>query len=91
MTKAEMLNELKESTELDKKTCSLLLDALHEEIVKVLSKGGRFTQNGFGTFSTSITPEREGRNPATGARMRFPKKRKIKFKAANSLKENINE
>lgn len=86
-----MIAELIDSTDLDKKTCTTLVDTLQDEIVNILSKGGRFTQNGFGTFSTAISPEREGRNPATGQRMRFPKKRKIKFKASNSLKDNMNE
>lgn len=40
---------------------------------------------GFGTFSTKMTSERQGRNPATGESITIPSRLAVRFKASKSL------
>ena len=40
---------------------------------------------GFGTFNTKVTPERQGRNPATGESITIPSRLAVRFKASKSL------
>lgn len=40
---------------------------------------------GFGTFNTKVTPERSGRNPATGESITIPSRLAVRFKASKSL------
>lgn len=40
---------------------------------------------GFGTFNTKVTPERPGRNPATGEAITIPSRLAVRFKASKSL------
>lgn len=76
---------------LSKKKCNETLNAMLEEIVLALESGNRFVQPGFGSFKTAETKERIGRNPATGKKMLYPKKIRLKFKASEKLKDEINE
>lgn len=74
-----------------KKQCNETLNAMLEEIVSSLEAGDKFTQPGFGSFKPVETKERIGRNPATGKKMLYPKKIKMKFKASDAFKDDINE
>ena len=40
---------------------------------------------GFGAFSTKMTQERQGRNPATGEAITIPSRLAVRFKASKSL------
>lgn len=40
---------------------------------------------GFGSFSTKMTNERQGRNPATGETITIPSRLAVRFKASKSL------
>ena len=45
---------------------------------------------GFGNFSVSSRPEREGRNPQTGANITIKASSNVSFKAASGLKDSLN-
>ena len=91
MTKHELVSEMSESLGITKKKCAETLNVMIEEIVSTLETGGKFVQPGFGTFKTADSKERVGRNLATGQKMLYPKKRKLRFKASDILKDEINE
>lgn len=91
MTKQELVSEMATELGLSKKKCNETLNAMLEEIVLALEAGNRFVQPGFGSFKTVETKERIGRNPATGKKMLYPKKIRLKFKASEKLKDEINE
>lgn len=46
---------------------------------------------GFGKFKTKDTPEREARNPATGATIKVAAARKLTFAPAKALKDVLNK
>lgn len=91
MTKQELVSEMATELGLSKKKCNETLNAMLEEIVLALESGNRFVQPGFGSFKTAETKERIGRNPATRKKMLYPKKIRLKFKASEKLKDEINE
>lgn len=91
MTKQELVGEMSENLEISKKKCNETLNVMIEEIVSTLENGGKFIQKGFGTFKTQESNERIGYNPQTGQKMLYPKKIKVKFKASDKLKDEINE
>jgi len=63
------------------------LDSFLNNVEKTLKKGGKVTLIGFGTFSTQTRKAREGRNPATGAKIKIPAKTVVKFKPGAKLQK----
>jgi len=45
---------------------------------------------GFGTFSVAERSAREGRNPATGKKIKIPARKAVKFKAGTKFTDSIN-
>ena len=66
------------------------LDAMMKSITGELMTGGRVSLVGFGSFSVSQRAARDGRNPQTGATIKIPARKVIKFKAGSELKEAVN-
>ncbi len=58
-------------------------------IAESLAKGETVKIKDFGVFEVCTKPEREGRNPKTGERMRIPETRYVKFKPSKDLKEKV--
>nr|MBP7571580.1 HU family DNA-binding protein [Acidobacteriota bacterium] len=44
---------------------------------------------GFGTFKTAVRKARTGRNPQTGAEVKIPKRRVVRFTAGKALKNAV--
>ena len=51
---------------------------------------GRLSLTGFGTFSVTDRPARQGRNPRTGEAKAIPASEAPKFKAGKKLKDSVN-
>jgi len=73
-----------------KKQANEAVDALFDTIVKTLGRGEEVAITGFGTFKVVKRAAREGRNPATGAKIQIPASIKPKFRPGKSLKEAVN-
>ena len=54
-------------------------------IAAALGAGERVAVAGFGTFSVAQRDAREGRNPATGKKIKIPAKKVVKFKPGAKL------
>jgi DNA-binding protein HU-beta len=91
MTRQELIKELSAKVGLSRKDCDAVVTAMLDEIEKTLIRGGKYTQTGFGSFSTVDCKERVGRNPFTKQKMLYPKKRKMKFKPSSVFKGELNE
>jgi DNA-binding protein HU-beta len=52
-----------------------------------LSAGQKVSLADFGTFRVSQREAGEGRNPATGEKMRIPEKKAVKFKPGSKLSD----
>jgi DNA-binding protein HU-beta len=46
---------------------------------------------GFGKFKVKASPERDGRNPATGEAIKIAASKKLTFAPATALKDALNE
>jgi len=63
--------------------------ATFHQIAEAAAKGEEVSINGFGKFTVKDRPEREGRNPATGATMTIAASKKVAFTAAKGLKDKL--
>ena len=62
-----------------------ILDAMSD----ALARGHRIEIRGFGSFSITRRPPRQGRNPRTGAAVHIPEKRVPHFKPGKALREAV--
>ena len=89
MTKAEFISAVAKETKISKATAERVVNAIQEILTKVLKRGDKLTLTGYMGFSVGKRKARKGRNPQTGAEIRIPAIRVVKFKAGNVLKNAI--
>lgn len=68
-----------------------VVDSIVDFITDCLRKGDTFGLIGFGSFTTAVREARNGRNPQSGAVIRIPKSRVVKFKVGKNLKDKVAE
>jgi nucleoid DNA-binding protein len=90
MNKQEIIAKIAKDTGSTKSTAALAVDSLIESITKALKKGDSVTFVGFGTFKTSQRKARTARNPQTGAAIKIPKRKAVRFVAGKALKGAVN-
>ena len=89
MTKADLVAEMAKSASITKAAAEKALASFTKSVSKSLSKGGKVTLVGFGTFSIRERKARKGRNPQTGKEMMLKAKRVPKFSPGKALKSAI--
>jgi integration host factor subunit beta len=67
-----------------------IVNAMFEEMAKVLARGGRIEIRGFGSFDTKQRRARQGRNPRTGDVVEVAPKRVPFFRAGKELRAGLN-
>jgi len=90
MNKTELIEKIAADAGLSKADSKKALDATVAAIRGALVAGDKIALVGFGTFSVSERPAREGINPATKAKIQIPAKKVAKFKAGSDLADAIN-
>lgn len=90
MTKSEFVDQVADRAGLSKKDAANAVDAVLDTIENTLSRGSEITFSGFGKFSVSQRSAREGRNPATGEKIRIAASKVPKFTAGAGLKKAVN-
>lgn len=66
-----------------------LVDSLFAAITEAAARGEEIAINGFGKFKVKDSPEREGRNPATGETITIKASRKLTFQPAKAVKDKL--
>jgi len=89
MTKAELVAKIASEVGLTKSQAEKALDGFISTVSGALSGGDKITLVGFGTFSISARSQREGRNPRTGAKIKIPASKVVKFKAGKTLSGKV--
>ncbi len=89
MNKTQLIEAMAADAGITKAQAKKALDSFMDNVSKTLKKGGKVTLIGFGTFSTVTRKAREGRNPATGAKIKIPAKTVVKFKAGSELQKGL--
>ncbi|MFO7801350.1 MAG: HU family DNA-binding protein [Desulfovermiculus sp.] len=85
MTKADLIEQIAQKSELSKKASEKALNGCLDAIQESLANDGKLTLTGFGTFSVTERNERKGRNPQTGKEMTIPASKVVKFKPGKGL------
>lgn len=68
-----------------------IVEAVFGAITAAAVSGVESSIPGFGKFKVKATPEREARNPATGATIKVPAAKKLAFAPAKALKDALNK
>lgn len=87
LTKSQIAAELAEKSGVTKKTAAEIL----EHIAQLAYKNAKnsFTLPGLGKLVLVNRKARIGRNPATGAEIKIPAKKVVKFRVAKACKDAI--
>jgi DNA-binding protein HU-beta len=90
MNKQDLISKIAQDTGITKSNAAAAVDSFIEGITKSLKKNQPITFVGFGTFKTAQRKARTARNPQTGATIKVPKRRVVRFSAGKALKQTLN-
>ena len=79
MNTAELAAKLAEAHGLSKAQAKSIVDDVLKDIVDAAAGGAEVSLPGFGKFKVKTTPEREGRNPSSGEKIKIAASRKLTF------------
>ena len=88
LTQTEIVNHLAEKSGLKRAQAKEFMNELANLAMSEVRRSGEFTLPGFGKLVLSERKEREGRNPATGAKITIPAKTTLKFRLGKSMRDN---
>ncbi len=91
MNRNELVESIAAKSGLSKADADKALKGFTESVEEALGNNDSVALVGFGTFSVTDRPERQGRNPATGEPMTIAAKRVAKFKVGKKLDEACNK
>ncbi|MCC7157016.1 MAG: HU family DNA-binding protein [Bryobacterales bacterium] len=89
LTQTQLLKELATSAEISNKAAKAVLARYVEIAVRETKKVGVFVVPGIGRLVRVERKARMGRNPATGAAIKIPAKKVVKFRVAKSVRDAI--
>ena len=89
MNKIQLIQALKDATDLSKSESAAIVDIFFNGMAEELAKGGRVEIRGFCSFFVKEYRSYTGRNPKTGERVRIKPKKLPFFKAGKELKERV--
>lgn len=88
LTQTEIINQLADKSGLKRQQAKDFMNELADMAISEVQRSGEFTLPGFGKLVLSERKEREGRNPATGAKITIPAKTTLKFRIGKALRDN---
>ncbi len=90
MNKSELIESVVKTTALGKREVEDTVNALIHTIVTEVKGGRRVAVVGFGAFAPTRRSARTGRNPQTGASVRIPASKGIRFSPSTTIKSVLN-
>jgi len=91
LTKAEIIESIKNQIGLTRNQSSDVTEALIEIIKRTLASGEDVLVSGFGKLCVNEKAKRRGRNPATGDDMMLRPRKVVTFKCSGKLRKKINQ
>ena len=88
MNTSELAAKVAESNNVSKSHAKTLIEAFFTELISQASFGAEITLPGFGKFKVKDMPEREGRNPASGEKIKIAASKKLTFAPARGGPRN---
>lgn len=89
VTLKHLATDLAALHDLPKKQAEAVLGELIAHITKHIKRGAKVRIPGFGILLVKKTAARTGRNPATGATIKIPAKKKVAFRVSKDLKAAV--
>jgi len=89
MNKTDLITQVVEKTDLQKKDATKAVEAVFEAISEALQSGDKVQLVGFGNFEVRERSARKGRNPQTGEEIEIPASKIPAFKPGKALKDGI--
>lgn len=90
-TKADLINFLEATTDLNKSKCNKFLKSFAEVIGEALANHDDVDLPGFGLFTTIEMPAKEAMNPQTKKIMLVDAHRQVRLRFADEIKNDLNE
>ena len=90
MNTTELVAKIAEAHGVSKAQAKAIVDDILKDIVESAASGAEVSLPGFGKFKVKETPEREGRNPASGEKIKISASKKLTFSSAKSVKDFLN-
>jgi DNA-binding protein HU-beta len=90
-TTNEIADKIAAEHKLTKAQGKTIVEAVFASITSAATSGAETSIPGFGKFKVKDTPEREARNPATGAMIKVAAAKKLTFTPAKALKDALNK
>ncbi|MGH1420981.1 MAG: HU family DNA-binding protein [Hyphomonas sp.] len=87
MNKGELTKAVATASGLSQADAGKAVDAVFDSIADAVKGRDQVAIAGFGTFLAKTRNAREGRNPATGDKIKIPEKTSAAFKPASALKD----
>jgi len=90
-TTNEITDKIAAEHNLTKVQSKAIVEAVFSAITTAATSGAETSIPGFGKFKVKDTPERDARNPATGATIKVAAAKKLVFTPAKALKDALNK
>ncbi len=90
MTKAELIDAVAKTADVTKADAERTVGVFFDIVAKAAKAGDKVAWPGFGSFSTSHSQARTGRNPQTGDAVDIAASTRMKFTASSTLKAALN-
>lgn len=91
LSTADLAEQLSNTHGLAKGDARKVIDAVFADIIAAVAKGEEVSLNGIGKFKLKETPERQGRNPASGEAITIAAQRKLTFAPAKQVRDRLND
>lgn len=90
MNTSELADRVAAEHDLSKAQAKAIIESALKGITEAAAAGDEISLAGFGKFKVQSRPEREGRNPQTGATMTIAASKKLVFQPAKNVKDALN-
>ena len=90
MNTNELIAQIAEAHGVSKAQAKSIVEDILKNIVDAAASGAEVSLPGFGKFKVKETPEREGRNPGSGEKIKIAASKKLTFSSAKSVKDLLN-
>jgi DNA-binding protein HU-beta len=90
MNSYELVTVVAEVHDISKAQAQAILDSLLKSIVSAAVSNDEVSLAGFGNFKVKASPEREGRNPANGEKIKIAASNRLSFSPAKAVKDALN-
>ena len=91
MNKSELVEKITSDADISKASAERALNSVIATIIKAVTKGDDVQLIGFGTFKSGKRSARVGRNPQTGAEIKIPAAKTVKFASGKAFKDAVNK